>query len=81
MERNRRLATWIGIILGAFSALLLNSALAHAQDNDVAVVTEKFHHTYPVAAGSRIEVQDINGAVHITPSDQTRSKSTRETGE
>lgn len=74
MQRNRRLATWTGAILGAFLALLLNSALARAWDNDGAVVTEEFHHTYPLAADGRIELENINGAVHITAWDQNEVK-------
>src|ERR1700682_5446522 len=74
MQRNRRLATWTGAILGAFLALLLNSALAHAWDNDGAVVSEQFHHTYPLAPDGRIELENINGAVHITTWDQNEVK-------
>jgi hypothetical protein len=74
MQRNRRLATWTGAILGAFLALVLNSALAHAWDNEGAVVTEQFHHTYPLAADGRIELENINGAVHITTWDQNEVK-------
>jgi hypothetical protein len=43
MERDRRLATWIGAILGVFFALLLNSVLAHARQIDAAQVTREFH--------------------------------------
>lgn len=49
MERNRRLATWIGLILGALSALLLNSALAHASGTNKAVLMEELHRTCPLA--------------------------------
>ncbi len=73
MQRNRRLATWTGAILGAFLALMLNSALAHAGDKEERV-TEEFHHTYPLAADGRIELQNINGAVHITAWDQNEVK-------
>lgn len=72
MERHRRLATWTGAILGAFLALLLNSALAHAWEH--AAVSEEFHHTYPLAANGRIELENINGAVHITTWDQNQVK-------
>jgi hypothetical protein len=33
-------------------------------------LTEEFHHTYPLAAGGRVELENINGAVHITGWDQ-----------
>ncbi len=54
MEQNRRFATWTGVILGLFLAVVLNIALAHAShnDNDEAVVTEEFHHTYPLTANA-----------------------------
>jgi DUF4097 and DUF4098 domain-containing protein YvlB len=74
MRRNRRLATWTGAILGAFLAIMLNSALAHARDDNEARVTEEFHHTYPLSADGRISLQNINGAVHITAWDQNEVK-------
>jgi DUF4097 and DUF4098 domain-containing protein YvlB len=53
---------------------MLNSALAHAWDDEDAVVKEEFHHTYSLAANGRIELQNINGAVHITAWDQNEVK-------
>jgi DUF4097 and DUF4098 domain-containing protein YvlB len=73
MKRNRKLATWMGALLGAFMALLLNSALAHAWD-DGPVVTEEFHQTYPLTANGRVELDNINGAVHITAWDKNEVK-------
>jgi hypothetical protein len=73
MERNRRFATWIGAVLGISLAALLNVALARGSDND-AVVTEEFHHTYPLTASGRIELGNINGAVHIVAWDQNEVK-------
>ncbi len=32
--------------------------------------TEEFHQTYPLGAGGRIELDNLNGAVHITAWDQ-----------
>jgi len=78
MEHNRRIATWMGAILGTLLALLMNSALAHAWDSDdddsAPVVTEEFHHTYPLVANGRISLSNINGAVHITAWDQNQVK-------
>ena len=74
MQGNRRLATWTGAILGAFLALMLSSALAHARDDNGDRVSEEFHHTYPLAADGRIELQNINGAVHIIAWDQNEVK-------
>jgi len=73
MDRIPRFATWTGAILGASLALLLNVALARGADND-AVVTEEFHHTYPLTANGRIELGNINGAVHISAWDQNEVK-------
>lgn len=74
MKQYPRLATWVGAILGLFMALLANSVFAHAQDDNRGVVTEEFHHTYPLAANGRLELQNINGAVHITAWDQNQVK-------
>jgi len=73
MKRTHRFAIWIGAGLGISLAVLLNVALAHGSDDD-AVVTEEFHHTYPLSASGRIELQNINGAVHITAGDQNEVK-------
>ena len=72
MERNRRIATWVGTILGLFVALALNAALAHASDD--AAVVEEFHHTYPLSASGRVALENINGAVHISAWDQNQVK-------
>jgi len=74
MKRYRRLATWTGAILGAFLALLMNSALAHAQDDKQEFVVDEFHQTYPLAVRGRIELENINGAVHITAWDENQVK-------
>ena len=71
MKHHSRIATWTGAILGVSLALLLNVALAHGADD---VVTEEFHHTYPLAANGRIELQNINGGVHIVAWDQNEVK-------
>jgi DUF4097 and DUF4098 domain-containing protein YvlB len=73
MDRIPRFAIWTGAILGVSLALLLNVALAHGAEN-YAVVTEEFHHTYPLTANGRIELGNINGAVHITAWDQNEVK-------
>jgi DUF4097 and DUF4098 domain-containing protein YvlB len=73
---SRRTAAWAGAILGAFFALVLNTARAHAwngDDND-ASVSEEFHHTYPLGANGRIDLANINGDVRITAWDQNQVK-------
>jgi len=73
MKQNRRLSTWLGLVLGACAALLLNVAIAHASD-DEPIVMEEFHQTYPLKANGRVELQNINGAVHITAWDRNEVK-------
>jgi DUF4097 and DUF4098 domain-containing protein YvlB len=74
MQRYRRYAIWAGITLGAFLALVLNAAVAHAWDDDDAVAREEFHQTYPLAANGRVELENINGSVHISVWDQNQVK-------
>jgi hypothetical protein len=74
MERNRRVATWLGGVLGVFLALVLNAALAHASNYDEGLITEEFHQSYPLPANGRIDLENINGAVHITAWDQNQVK-------
>jgi DUF4097 and DUF4098 domain-containing protein YvlB len=71
MERKRRIATWSGTVLGVALAVMLNVALAHGAED---LVTEEFHHTYPLAANGRVELSNINGNVHITAWDQNQVK-------
>jgi len=73
MNRNRRISAWMGLIPGAVVALALNATLAGAAD-DQPLVTEEFHHTYPLNPNGRVEVQNINGAVHITAGDGNEVK-------
>ena len=74
MQRNRRFATWVGTGLGILLALALNAAMAHASNDDDAVAREEFHQTYPLAANGRIELENINGSVHISVWDQNQVK-------
>ena len=71
MNRERRLAVWMGAILGIFCALFY---AAEANAKDYGKLTEEFHHTYPLGAGGRVELDNINGAVHITAWDQNEVK-------
>lgn len=71
MKRNRQLSTWMGSILGVMAALLLNAVLARADDG---LVMEEFHHTYPLATNGRVELENINGAVHISAWDRNEVK-------
>ena len=68
----QRLAIWAGAILGVGCALLL-VGYAHASDYS-GKVTEEFHHTYPLSPGGRIELDNVNGDVHITGWDRDEVK-------
>ena len=63
----------IGAILGAVCALFLFTLAAHAADHR-GNVTEEFHQTYAITADGRIELDNINGDVHISSWDQNQVK-------
>ena len=71
--RNRKVSTWVGIVLGLLAAVVFNAAVARASDQETEAV-EEFHHTYALSATGRIQLQNINGAVHITAWDQNQVK-------
>ena len=72
MNRQHRLATWVGTVLGTLCALLLVVAQGHASDRRR--FTEEFHQTYPLAAGGRVELDNVNGDVHISAWDRNEVK-------
>jgi len=72
MNRQPKVATWMGAILGTLCALFFTVVQGHASDKGR--YTEEFHQTYPLAAGGRIELDNINGAVHITGWDRNEVK-------
>src|SRR5258708_31543810 len=61
------------LALGAMSGILLMSAAAQASDRRGAF-TEEFHKVYPLSAQGRIEIENINGPVHITGWDRNEVK-------
>ncbi|MGH9497542.1 MAG: DUF4097 family beta strand repeat-containing protein [Terriglobales bacterium] len=71
MNHQRRRAAWMGAILGMLCALLY---AAEANAKDYGKLTEEFHHSYPLGAGGRVELDNINGAVHITAWDKDEVK-------
>lgn len=73
MDLHRRSATWLGAALGSFCALLALAIGAHASDHRGAF-TEEFHRTYPISAEGRIELDNINGSVHISSWDHNEVK-------
>jgi hypothetical protein len=70
MHRQRRVSTWMGAVLGTICALLI-ALQAQAWPGRL---TEEFHHSYPLSANGRIELENLNGSVHITAWDQNEVK-------
>jgi DUF4097 and DUF4098 domain-containing protein YvlB len=73
MNRHRQSATWLGTALGTVCALLVLALAAHASDQRGAL-SEEFHQTYALTADGRIELDNINGDVHISSWDQNQVK-------
>jgi DUF4097 and DUF4098 domain-containing protein YvlB len=73
MNRHRQAATWLGAALGALCALLILTLGAHASDHRGSL-TEEFHQTYTLNADGRVELDNINGAVHISSWDRNEVK-------
>lgn len=73
MNRKPHFATWSGAILGTICALFVLALGAHASDH-LGAFTEEFHHTYTIAPDGRVELDNINGAVHIASWDQNEVK-------
>src|SRR5712675_2048891 len=73
MNRQRQFATWSGVVLRTICALFLLSLAAHASDHRGAF-TEEFHQTYALTPDGRVELDNINGAVHISSWDRNEVK-------
>ena len=73
MNRQRQSAAWLGAALGTLCALLTFAVAAHAADHRGAL-TEEFHQTYTITADGRIELDNINGDVHISSWDRNEVK-------
>jgi DUF4097 and DUF4098 domain-containing protein YvlB len=72
MTHRRRFATWLGTTLGAICALLALSLGARASERGSMV--EEFHQTYALTPDGRVELENINGAVHISVWDRNEVK-------
>ena len=72
MNRHRQSATWMGAVLGTACALLAFALSAHASDHGG--LTEEFHQTYALTPDGRIELDNINGDVHISSWDRSEVK-------
>jgi DUF4097 and DUF4098 domain-containing protein YvlB len=73
MNRRRQSATWLGAALGTLCALLTFALGAHASDHRGSL-TEEFHQTYAITSDGRIELDNINGDVHISSWDRNEVK-------
>lgn len=77
MNRHRQSATWLGATLGTVCALLVLALGAHASGvaaDHRGALTEEFHQTYAIAADGRVELDNINGDVHISSWDRNEVK-------
>ncbi len=73
MNRQRQSPTWLGAVLGTICALFIFALGAHASDHRGAF-TEEFHQTYALTPDGSVELDNINGAVHISTWNQNEVK-------
>jgi Putative adhesin len=73
MMQERTMATSRAVALGAMTAILLISSAAPGSDRK-GRFSEEFHKVYPLSAQGRIQVENINGDVHITGWDRDEVK-------
>ncbi|MGA7927702.1 MAG: DUF4097 family beta strand repeat-containing protein [Candidatus Sulfotelmatobacter sp.] len=73
MNRQRQFPAWLGAVLGTLCALFALALGAHASDHRGAF-TEEFHQTYALNPDGRVELDNINGAVHISAWDRNEVK-------
>ena len=71
MKRGHRMTISKTVVLSAVSAILLISSAAASDRQKLA---EEFHKVYPLSAQGRIEIENINGPVHITGWDRDEVK-------
>ena len=74
MNHRQKSATWLGAILGTIGALLTLGLQAHASPDHRGSLTEEFHQTYAITADGRVELDNINGDVHISSWDRNEVK-------
>lgn len=73
MSCQRRFQYWFGAVAGTICALLTFASVAEAADHH-GDFTEEFHQTYTVSPNGRVELDNINGAVHISSWDRNEVK-------
>jgi DUF4097 and DUF4098 domain-containing protein YvlB len=69
----RQFPAWLGAFLGTICALFVLALGAHASEHR-GDLTEEFHQTYPLTADGRVELDNINGDVHISAWDRNEVK-------
>ena len=72
MNRQRRHDVVPSAIIATIGALFILALGAQASDRGA--YTEEFHQTYAISADGRVELDNINGAVHISTWDQNQVK-------
>jgi Putative adhesin len=73
MNRHRQSATWLAAVMGSACALFVLTLAAHASDHR-GDFSEEFHQTYAITAEGRVELDNINGAAHISTWDRNEVK-------
>jgi len=73
MNRQRQSPAWPRAVVGTICVLFVLALGAYASDHRGAF-TEEFHQTYALAAGGHMELDNINGDVHISTWDQNQVK-------
>ncbi len=78
MNPRRLSATWLGVFWGTICTVLALALGAHASDHGAfdhrGALTEEFHQTYALTRDGRVELENINGDVHISTWDQNQVK-------
>jgi DUF4097 and DUF4098 domain-containing protein YvlB len=72
MHRQRQFPAWAGAVLGTICAVFVLALGAYASDSHA--FTEEFHQTYAITSDGRVELDNINGAVHISSWDRNEVK-------
>jgi len=73
MNRYRQSAAWFGAALGTICAVLALALGSHASEHP-GDFTEEFHQTYAITPDGRVELDNINGAAHISTWDRNEVK-------
>src|ERR1700726_3931998 len=73
MKYLRQFPARMSAVLGTTCALLVLTLSAHASDHWGAF-TEEFHKTYELTPDGRVELENINGSVHISTWEQNQVK-------